>query len=30
VTSTTVRLKDSVPNLNPGDTGTFTFRRRIN
>jgi hypothetical protein len=31
VTATTVRLKDTVPgNLNPGDSGTFTFRRRIN
>ena len=30
VTPATVRLKDAVPNLNPGATGTFTFRRRIN
>ena len=31
VTATTARLKDSVPSsLNPGDSGTFTFRRRIN
>jgi hypothetical protein len=30
VTATTVRLRDQVPNLNPGATGTFTFRRRIN
>jgi hypothetical protein len=30
VTAATVRLRDSVPNLNPGASGTFTFRRRIN
>jgi hypothetical protein len=30
VTAGTVRLKDAVPNLNPGASGTFTFRRRIN
>jgi hypothetical protein len=31
VTSATVRLKDTVPSgLQPGDSGTFTFRRRIN
>ncbi|HJQ34767.1 MAG TPA: hypothetical protein VJ866_21640 [Pyrinomonadaceae bacterium] len=30
VTPATVRLKDAVPNLNPGASGTFTFRRRIN
>jgi hypothetical protein len=31
VTATTVRLRDSVPgNLQPGQSGTFTFRRRIN
>jgi hypothetical protein len=29
-TAATVRLKDTVPgNLNPGESGTFTFRRRI-
>ena len=29
-TGTTVRLKDTVPgNLNPGASGTFTFRRKI-
>ena len=30
VTAATIRLKDAVPNLNPGASGTFTFRRRIN
>jgi len=30
VTATTVRLRDQVPNLGPGASGTFTFRRRIN
>lgn len=30
VTAATVRLRDQVPNLGPGATGTFTFRRRIN
>ena len=30
VTPATVRLRDQVPNLGPGATGTFTFRRRIN
>jgi hypothetical protein len=30
VTSATIRLRDTVPSaLNPGDSGTFTFRRRI-
>jgi hypothetical protein len=30
VTAATVRLRDAVPNLGPGASGTFTFRRRIN
>jgi hypothetical protein len=30
VTATTTFLKDSIPSLAPGASGTFTFRRRIN
>lgn len=30
VTATTTFLKDSIPSLAPGASGTFTFRRRVN
>ncbi|HEV2862551.1 MAG TPA: hypothetical protein VGX48_16170 [Pyrinomonadaceae bacterium] len=30
VTATTTHLKDSIPSVAPGASGTFTFRRKIN